>query len=112
MQGQKANTYTGEAESIKAANAMKHSSNIPNNKGPNISSLIQRTGNIEPASCKNAEPVFFIKVSLWNKKVPSSEQLHNFHFLLNNIRGTKINYEMERTCNRHGKRAVIQNFTE
>jgi len=46
MQGQKANTYTGEAENIKAANAMKHSSNIPNNKGPDISSLIQRTGNI------------------------------------------------------------------
>jgi len=46
MQGQKANTYTGEAENIKAANVMKYSSNIPNNKGPNISSLVQRTGNI------------------------------------------------------------------
>jgi hypothetical protein len=46
MQGQKANTYTGEAENIEAANATKHSFNIPNNKGPIISSLIQRTGNI------------------------------------------------------------------
>lgn len=46
MQGQKADTYTGEAENTIAANAMKHSFNIPNNKGPNISSLIQKTGNI------------------------------------------------------------------
>ena len=55
---------------------------------------------------RNAEPVFFIKVSFWNKKVPSSEQLHNFYSILNNIRGIKINYEMERTCNMHGKWAT------